>query len=213
MVIEPKTTVRSAVIWLHGLGADAHDFEGVVPFLPTQQRGMRMIFPNAPVRPISVNMGMPMRAWYDISDINLRNADRVSIEQSNQTVQALVESQIEAGIDSKKIVVAGFSQGGAIALHAGTRCPHQLAGIMGLSCYLLDKDNHTKERRAINQQTPIWMAHGEYDPMVPYQLGKSGAQFLSDQGHHVTFVSYPIGHEVSMPEITALSRWLSEVLA
>lgn len=212
LIIEPKGTAKSAVIWLHGLGADAHDFEGIVPFLPTKACATRMIFPNAPSRPVTINGGFVMPAWYDISDTNFRNADQQGIEQSRQTIQALIDEQITAGIDSEKIVVAGFSQGGAIALHAGLRCPHKLAGILALSCYVLERDKHAEQIHATNQKTPIWMAHGTHDAVVPYQLGESSAKFLEDNGHNVTFMSYPMAHEVSMPEITALAGWLAETL-
>lgn len=212
LIIEPKTPAQSAIIWLHGLGADAHDFEGIVPLLPTKEHATRMIFPNAPVRPVTINMGMAMPAWYDISDTALRNADTAGIAQSTATIQALIDEQIQAGIDSQNIVVAGFSQGGAMALHAGLRCPHKLAGILALSCYVLERDNHVKQIHQANQNTPIWMAHGKHDNVVPYALGQSSADFLSSQGHKITFVSFPIAHEVSLPEITALAQWLSEVL-
>ncbi len=212
LIIEPETAATSAVIWLHGLGADAHDFAGIVPLLPCKQHGIRLIFPNAPKRPVTINAGYVMPAWYDISDTHLRNADSAGIAASTATVQGLIDAQIAAGIASQRIVVAGFSQGGAIAIHAGLRCPQPLAGIIGLSCYVLERQQHSAQIHANNQNTPIWMAHGTQDAMVPYGLGESSAAFLSANGHKVTFVSYPMGHEVSLPEITALAQWLSEVL-
>lgn len=213
LIIEPKKTAQSAVIWLHGLGADAHDFEGIVPLLPTEQHGIRMIFPNAPVRPVTINMGMTMPAWYDISDTSLRNADQQGIITSQQTVQTLIDEQITLGIPSEKIVLAGFSQGGAMVLHSGLRCPQPLAGILALSCYVLEREKHAEQIHTANINTPIWMAHGTQDTVVPYAMGESSSDFLSAQGHKVTFVSYPMAHEVSMPEITALANWLSEVLS
>lgn len=213
LIIEPKTPARTAVIWLHGLGADAHDFEGIVPLLPVEQHATRMIFPNAPKRPVTINGGFVMPAWYDISDTALRNADTVGIAESTAYVQGLIDAQIQSGIDSDNIVIAGFSQGGAMAIHAGLRCPQPLAGILALSCYVLERDKHHEQVTAANRNTPIWQAHGTQDSVVPYALGESSAQFLSDQGHQVTFVSYPMAHEVSMPEITALAQWLSEVLS
>ncbi len=212
VVIEPQSPVKSAVIWLHGLGADGHDFEGIVPFLPTEQCGTRMIFPHAPVRPVTINGGFEMRAWYDISDLSLRNADKGSIAESKAIVEALIAEQIAAGIASEKIVVAGFSQGGAMAIHTGLRYPKKLAGILALSCYVLDRENHKAEVAPANQATPIWMAHGKQDNAVPYALGESGAEFLAEQGHTVTFMSYPMAHEVSMPEIQALADWLGQRL-
>lgn len=212
LIIEPTSTPRSAVIWLHGLGADAYDFEGIVPFLPTKDCGMRMIFPNAPVRPVTINNGFMMPAWYDIADPTLKNTDQNGIAESTAMITELIDEQINKGIAADNIVVAGFSQGGAMALHVGLRYPQRLAGVMALSCYVLEREKHTAEINPINQQTPIWIAHGTQDNVVPYALGESSAEFLTEHGHSVTFVSYPMAHEVSMPEITALSNWLSEVL-
>lgn len=212
LIIEPDSEARSAVIWLHGLGADANDFAGIVPLLPVAQHAIRMIFPNAPSRPVTINDGYVMPAWYDISDRALRNADQEGIKTSQQSIQALIDEQISLGISSEKIVVAGFSQGGAMALHTGLRCPHRLAGILALSCYVLERQQHAQQIHAANKNTPIWMAHGTHDNVVPYTLGESSAEFLLSQGHKVSFVSYPIAHEVSMPEITALAEWLNEVL-
>lgn len=213
LIIEPSVPARSAVIWMHGLGADAHDFEGIVPLLPTDACATRMVFPNAPLRPVTINMGMEMPAWYDISDIALRNADKAGIAASMATIHQLIDEQIAQGIAADKIVVAGFSQGGAMALHAGLRYPQRLAGILALSCYVLEREQHITEVSNTNADTPIWMAHGLQDNVVSYALGESSAEFLSAQGHPVTFVSYPMAHEVSMPEISALSQWLSEVLS
>lgn len=213
LVIEPPMPATSAVIWLHGLGADAHDFEGIVPLLPTEKHAIRMIFPNAPKRPVTINGGFVMPAWYDISDTALRNADTAGIQASTTAIHGLIDAQIQAGIASENIVIAGFSQGGAMAIHAGLRYPQQLAGILALSCYVLEREHHHQQIQAVNRLTPMWIAHGTHDAVVPYALGESSAQFLSEHGHKVTFVSYPIGHEVSLPEITALAQWLSEVLA
>lgn len=213
LIIEPKTEATSAVIWLHGLGADAHDFEGVVPLLPTEKHATRMIFPNAPTRPVTINGGYAMPAWYDISDTALRNADTVGIAESTVAIQALIDAQLAKGIASERIVLAGFSQGGAMVLHAGLRCPQPLAGIMALSCYVLERKQHVVQISQSNRNTPIWMAHGLNDAVVPYTLGESSAAFLSEQGHKVTFVSYPMAHEVSMPEITALADWLDSIFS
>ncbi len=212
LIIEPKTNVRCAVIWLHGLGADAHDFEGIVPYLPTDSCGIRMIFPNAPIRPVTINNGFMMPAWYDIADAQLKNTDQDGIAYSTEMINELIEQQIQLGIPTDKIVVAGFSQGGAMAIHAGLRYPEKLAGIMALSCYVLEREKHTKEISNANQKTPIFMAHGTQDNVVPYSLGESSAEFLTANGHNVTLVSYPMAHEVCMPEITAIAEWLSEVL-
>ncbi len=212
IVIEPEQPAQSAIILLHGLGADGHDFEGLSPHLPLAGLRTRLILPNAPHRPVTINGGMVMPAWYDISDTALRNADTASIAESTDTVHSLVEEQIAAGIASDKIIVAGFSQGGAIALHAGLRCEHPLAGIMALSCYVLSRDTHETEITEANFDTSIWMAHGHYDEVVPYALGESSAIFLQDRGHNVTFVGYPMAHEVSMPEVTGMSEWIMRAL-
>ncbi len=212
IVIEPEQSAESAIILLHGLGADGHDFEDLAPHLPLTGLRARMIMPNAPRRPVTINGGMVMPAWYDISDTALRNTDTAGIAESTATVHALIEEQIAAGISSDKIILAGFSQGGAIALHAGLRCEHPLAGIMALSCYVLSRDTHEAEITEANYDTSIWMAHGRYDGVVPYELGESSAIFLQDRGHNVTFVGYPMGHEVSMPEVTGMSEWIVRAL-
>ncbi len=213
LVIEPPSPAQSAIIWMHGLGADAHDFEGIVPMLPVRERATRMIFPNAPIRPVTINMGMEMPAWYDISDVALRNADKQGIAESLEIITQLIDEQIEQGITADKIVVAGFSQGGAMALHAGLRYPQRLAGIVALSCYLLERDEHKQQVSEENIDTPIWMAHGLQDSVVSYDLGESSAALLTHYEHPVTFISYPMGHEVMMSEISDLSEWLSGILA
>ncbi len=212
VIISPQRSVRSAVIWMHGLGADAHDFESIVPLLPTEKCSIRMVFPNAEKHPVTINGGYVMPAWYDISDVSLRNADKEGIAHSTAYIHSLIDEQIAQGIPSENIVIAGFSQGGAMAIHAGLRYPRKLAGIMALSCYVLERNNHNLEISKNNQDIPVWIAHGTHDNVVPYELGESSAEFLRQQGHKVTFMSYPMAHEVCMPEITALSEWLGQVL-
>lgn len=205
LIIEPDKTATTAIIFMHGLGADAHDFESIVPLLPIDKIHARMIFPNAPIRPITVNQGMPMRGWYDIKDFNLREADQAGITASMAYIFSLIDEQITAGIPAKNIVLAGFSQGGAMALHAGLRYDQTLAGILALSCYVLDKNTHTNPA---NQHTPILQVHGRNDAVVPYDLGFAGAQFLESQGHNISFLTYPIGHEVVFEEVSAIADWL-----
>lgn len=213
LIIEPSGKASCAVIWMHGLGADAHDFEGIVPLLPTESQGIRMIFPNAPSRPVTINGGYVMPAWYDISDTALRNADKVGITESATAIQALIDAQIASGIPSERIVTAGFSQGGAMALHVGRHCPTKLAGILALSCYLLEWDEPAQDAETRhNRDTPILMIHGTEDAVVPYALGEQSAERLKAQGYDVSFVSETMGHEVSMPEITAIADWLYDVL-
>ncbi len=211
LIIEPSSPATCAVILLHGLGADAQDLAGIVPMLPTESQHIRAILPNAPTRPVTINGGYVMPAWYDISDTAFRNADKKGIAESTATIQALIDEQIAQGIPSERIVVAGFSQGGAMSLHAGLRCPTQLAGILALSCYVLERDNHENEISEANLDTPILMIHGTKDAVVPYELGESSAKFLEANGHPVTFMSYPMGHEICMPEVNALADWLYEL--
>ncbi|KAA9130849.1 carboxylesterase [Marinihelvus fidelis] len=199
-----------AVIWLHGLGADGHDFEPVVPQLglgggpPT-----RFVFPHAPVRPVTLNGGMPMRAWYDIVSISAsRDLDMAGIEQSRRLVDALVNREMARGIASGNIVLAGFSQGGAMALHAGLRFPHTLAGIMSLSAYLLAPDRLADERAPANADTPVFIAHGQADPVVPFVAGDTAARQLREMGYPVEWRQYPIPHSVSMDELVDIGHWL-----
>jgi phospholipase/carboxylesterase len=171
--IETGRNPAAAVIWLHGLGADGHDFEPIVPQLvQPAERALRFVFPHAPVRPVTLNGGYAMRAWYDIAALDRRTReDESGIRASQDTITALIQRENARGIASSRIVVAGFSQGGAMALLAGTRYPEKLAGIMGLSCYLVLAETLLSERSAANQSTPIFLAHGSQDPVVAPVLG------------------------------------------
>ena len=166
--VETGAKPTGAIIWMHGLGADGHDFEPIVPELVQQnERALRFVFPNAPVRPVTINGGYAMRAWYDIVGIDRNSAqDETGIRASDAMVQALIKRENERGIPSERIVLAGFSQGGAMALFSGTRYAEKLAGIMALSCYMLSAKNFDTERAAANASTPIFMAHGPTDPVV-----------------------------------------------
>lgn len=211
VIHEPAEKASYSLIWMHGLGADAHDFESIIHLLPVIENNMRVIFPNAPVRPVTINHGMEMQAWYDIKDIELRQADKAGIEQSRHYIDSLIEAEIASGIKSERIIVAGFSQGGAMALYTGLQSKHPLGGIIGLSCYLLDPKN--SNANDVNQDTPILIAHGTYDSVVDYQLGESAANQLSNQNYKVTFLSYPIQHEVSLAEIEAIASWINQRLS
>ncbi len=204
-----------SVIWLHGLGADGHDFEPVVP-----QLGMgggpptRFVFPHAPVRPVTLNGGMPMRAWYDIVSISAsRDLDMAGIEHSRKLVNALIAQEVARGVPAERIVLAGFSQGGAMALHSGLRYPERLAGIMSLSAYLLAPDRLAAERSAANTGTPVFVAHGRMDPVVPFAAGDATAKQLTALGCPVEWHEYPIPHSVSMDELVDIGHWLRKCLA
>lgn len=213
--LEPATAADASVIWLHGLGADGHDFEPIVPELrlPPENR-IRFLFPHAPIRPISINAGMEMRAWYDITDQGLeRKVDADGIRESARSVQRLLDAEIAAGIDSRRVVLAGFSQGGAIALHLGLRYAHTLGGILALSTYLPLADSLADAAASAQQATPILVLHGTRDPLVPEKLGNHAAETLRTAGYDVTYQTYPMEHAVSAAEIADIATWLKARLA
>jgi len=205
----------NAVIWLHGLGADGYDFEPVVPMLGMQRVGAtRFVFPHAPVRPVTLNAGMRMRAWYDIRGLQLsRDQDERGILHSAALVQALVRRENERGIPSRRIVLAGFSQGGAMAVYVATRHSERLAGLMALSAYLLFPDRLEPERSAANQSMPVFVGHGTQDPMVPMALGQDLAARLGNLAYPVTWRQYPMPHAVSPEEIQDIGDWLAASLS
>lgn len=205
---------KASVIWLHGLGADGHDFEPIVPELRLPASlPVRFVFPHAPVRPVTLNGGMAMRAWYDIIALG-GNAqqDEQGIRQSEAQVHALIRRENERGIATGQIVLAGFSQGGAVALHTGVRYPERLAGIMGLSTYLPLAESVAAERSNANTQTPVFMAHGTGDPVLPMQLGQWSREHLESLGYAVEWHDYPMQHAVCLEEIQAIGAWLQRVL-
>jgi phospholipase/carboxylesterase len=199
-----------SVIWMHGLGADGHDFEPIVPHLGLPPGiPLRFIFPHALMRPITVNGGAVMRAWYDIIEISTtKGQDEAGIRHSAEKVQALIDQEIARGIPASRIVLAGFSQGGAMALHVGLRYPQKLAGIMVLSAYLLFPERLQNELSAANAATPVFLAHGTQDPMVPFSLGESVRAVLQQGQWPLEWHQYPIPHSVSEPEIADIGRWL-----
>ncbi len=198
-----------AVIWLHGLGADGHDFEAIVPEL---RLGLpvRFVFPHAPMRPVTINGGMAMRAWYDILGFD-RHAqeDAAGIRASAVAVGQLVEREIERGIPSERIVLAGFSQGGAVALHTALREPRPLAGVLALSTYLPLATSLASERSAANAGVPIFMAHGTSDSVLPLSLGESSRRALEALGYVVDWHSYSMAHSVCLEEVGAIGAWLA----
>ena len=212
--IETGRNPTGTVIWLHGLGADGHDFAPIVPQLVApEERPLRFVFPHAPVRPVTINGGMSMRAWYDILGFNRGVPDdEVGIRASDTEVGALIRRENERGIPTSHIVLGGFSQGGAISLFSGPRYPEKLAGIMGLSCYLLLEERLPAERTRINYQTPIFLAHGTQDPVVDVRRGTEARQLLEAGGYPVEWHPYPMPHSVCPQEIVDIAAWLRKVL-
>ncbi len=212
--IETGRKPTGAVIWLHGLGADGHDFAPIVPQLVgPEERPLRFIFPHAPVRPVTINGGMAMRAWYDILGFD-RGApqDEPGIRAAGVAVGELIRRENERGTPSQRIVLGGFSQGGAISLFAGTRFPERLAGIIGLSCYLLLEDSLPAERTRINYSTPIFLAHGSQDPVVDFRRGTQARQLLEAGGYPVEWHAYPMPHAVCPQEVFDIAAWLRRIL-
>ena len=212
--VETGALPTAAVIWLHGLGADGHDFEPAVPQLVRPGgRALRFVFPHAPVRPVTLNGGMPMRAWYDIVRLNrLGPEDEAGMRSSDAAVRALIARENERGIPSARIVLAGFSQGGAMALYTGTRFAEQLAGIVGLSCYLPFADQLDAEAHAANRATPIFMGHGTLDAVIDPRLGAAGRAQLAAAGYNVEWHDYPMAHSVCIEELAAIAAFLQRVL-
>jgi len=212
--IETGRNPTGTVLWLHGLGADGHDFAPIVPQLvEPHERPLRFVFPHAPVRPVTVNGGMAMRAWYDILGFNPGIPhDEVGIRASDGEVRALIQRENQRGIATNRIVLGGFSQGGAISLFSGPRYPDKLAGIMALSCYLLLEDLLPAERARVNYQTPIFLAHGTQDPVVDFRRGTEAKQLLEAGGYPVEWHAYTMPHSVCPPEIVDIANWLRKVL-
>jgi phospholipase/carboxylesterase len=211
--IETGPKPAAAVIWLHGLGADGHDFEPIVPELglPTS-KPVRFIFPNAPQRPVTINMGMRMPAWYDILQLGGGAEDEAGIRESQAQIGKLIERQKTLGIPARCIVLAGFSQGGAIVLQTGLRYPERLAGLMALSTYLPLAGKLAAERRAINDDLPILMAHGSWDPMIPMARAQQSRNALQALGYRVDWREYPMPHSVCPEEIADIAAFLLKVL-
>lgn len=210
---------QGSVIWLHGLGADGRDFEPIVAELrlPAALR-LRFVFPNAPVRPVTINGGMAMRAWYDILSLERSGpTDDTGVRASSAILGGLIEREQERGIAANKIVVAGFSQGGAIALHGGLRAKQKLAGIMALSTYLPVSQSFQKEvvesADSGHTDVPIFMAHGSLDPMLPMALGRDSADLLIANGFQVEWHEYAMAHSVCAEEIDDIRQWLLSVYA
>jgi phospholipase/carboxylesterase len=212
--IETGPDPQAAIIWLHGLGADGHDFEPIVPELVQRsERALRFVFPHAPMRPVTLNSGYVMRAWYDIRALDRRAAeDESGIRGSQALITQLIHRENTRGIPTDRIVLAGFSQGGAMALFSGTRYPERLAGIIGLSCYQLLASRFDAERLPANQATPIFLAHGTQDPVVAPALGEAACRQLQAAGYAVEWHAYSMPHSVCPQEVAAIAAWLRRVL-
>jgi phospholipase/carboxylesterase len=212
--VETASSPTGTVIWLHGLGADGHDFEPVVPHLVRPgERALRFVFPHAPQRPVSLNNGYVMRAWYDIVGLDRHSReDEAGIRRSAAAIRALIEREKERGIAAHRIVLAGFSQGGALALYTATRLATPLAGIIALSSYLVLASSFEGERTPESLSTPIFMAHGVGDTMVDLRWGEEARRHLETAGYVVEWHAYRMGHEVCAEEIAAIAAWLRQVL-
>jgi phospholipase/carboxylesterase len=215
IVMTPATPPTASIIWMHGLGADGNDFVPLVPELRLPSGlAPRFVFPHAPIRPVTVNNGMRMRAWYDIYSLGVREReDAAGIHESAAAVHALIDRERGTGLTADRIVLAGFSQGGAIALQAALRYPQPLAGVLALSTYLPLPSTLAQEASAANRAVPILMCHGSHDPIVPLELARRSCATLQAQGYAVRWLEYPIQHQLCTEEIVAISEWLAQVLA
>lgn len=214
--IETGPQPEYAVIWLHGLGADGHDFEPIVAELDLDRLpAIRFVFPHAPTRPVTINAGYVMPAWYDIvsQDFSQTREDEQGVRVSARQIEALMARENARGIADGRIVLAGFSQGGAIALHAGLRHPRRLAGILALSTYVPLADTLAAEANAANRDVPIFMAHGRDDSVIPYAFGERSYDLLRAQAYPITWHGYFAEHTVCMEELRDIETWLREVLA
>ncbi len=209
--IETSPSPRAAVIWLHGLGADGHDFEPIVPELRMPAApAVRFVFPHAPLQPVTINGGAVMRAWYDVTGDGVQDAAGVRASQAR--LGALVAREGTRGIAARSIVLAGFSQGGAVALQTGLRHPERLAGILALSCYLPLPETLEREASQANRDVPIFMAHGTQDPLIPLPWAMRSRDHLNALGYAVDWHEYPMPHSVCAEEIADIGRWLRRVL-
>jgi phospholipase/carboxylesterase len=214
IVIETAPAPTAAVIWMHGLGADGHDFEPIVPELRLGPRpAIRFVFPHAPLRPVTINQGHVMRAWYDIRALaGVRREDEAGVRQSARQIESLIARERQRGIPAERLVLAGFSQGGAMALHTGLRHAERLAGVMALSCYLPLASTLEAEAAPANRAVPIFWAHGVHDPMIPLALAEQSREQLAALGYPIEWHQYAMPHSVSAEEIAEIARWLGRVL-
>lgn len=211
--IQPESEHKYSVIWLHGLGADGHDFEGLIPDLQlTAKANIHFIFPNAPVQPVTINGGRAMRSWYDILEMSLDcRVDIDGISQSAAFIEPLIQQEIDKGVPSINILLAGFSQGGVIALHVGLSCKHKLAGIVALSTYLPTVEQLKTEHSIANYATPIFMAHGIIDSVVAVESGKAAFDTLKSMNYNVEWHDYVMEHSLCLEEIEHISTFMNSI--
>lgn len=211
--ILPESEHKYSVIWLHGLGADGHDFEGLIPDLHlTAEANIHFIFPNAPVQPVTINGGMAMRSWYDILEMSLDSkVDIAGIYQSAALIEPLIQQEIDKGIPSINILLAGFSQGGVIALHVGLTCKHKLAGIVALSTYLPTVEQLKTEHSIANHAIPIFMAHGIIDSVVAIESGKAAFDKLKSMNYNIEWHDYVMEHSLCLEEIEHISAFMNAI--
>jgi len=212
--LETGRAPTASVIWLHGLGADGHDFEPIVPELDLPDSlPVRFVFPHAPMQPVTINGGAVMRAWYDVYGLQgVRREDAAGVRASQAAVEELLARETKRGIPASRLVLAGFSQGGAIALQTGLRHPERLAGIMALSTYLPVADTLAAEASAANRDVPIFMAHGLHDPLIPIERAQMSRKLLESARYRVEWHDYPMEHSVCAEEIADISSWLRRML-
>jgi phospholipase/carboxylesterase len=216
--LETGTAPQASVIWMHGLGADGNDFVPIVHELDLQGTpDIRFVFPHAPMRPVSINNGYVMRAWYDVKWGDLeghsKQPDESGVRASEKLIAQLVERECARGIAAERIVLAGFSQGGAMALQTGLRFPRKLAGIMALSCYLPLAETFAAEARPENRKTPIFMAHGVQDGVIALEMATTSRDILRQHGYDVEWHDYPMAHSVCLEEIADIGTWLRRILS
>ena len=210
--LEPPVDATATVIWLHGLGADGNDFVPIIPELDLpSDHSIRFIFPHAPVRPVTINGGAEMRAWYDISP-HSDTSGTEDIQESSVQIRAFIDFEKDRGIPAHRILLAGFSQGGVIALHAALRLEERIAGVLALSTYLHDVYSVEAERTDANLAIPIMMAHGTMDPMIPIMRAATARENLMRLGYDLRWFDYPMGHQVCIEEVEEISRFFAEVL-
>ena len=210
--IETGKNPATSVIWMHGLGADGNDFVPIVPELDLPDTAVRFVFPHAPVQPVTINAGMRMRAWYDVADTAIRREDERGVRASQALIEALIAREKERGTGSQRLVLAGFSQGGAIALQTGLRHPERIAGIMALSTYVPIAEKLAPEASAANRGVPIFMAHGSDDPIIPISRAEKSRDLLRSLGYPLEWREYPMPHSVCAEELDAIGAWLRKVL-
>lgn len=209
----PRQPAVASVVWLHGLGADGHDFAPIPPLLGLPpDLPVRFVFPHAPKMPVTLNMGFVMPAWYDVRNLEERGQDETGIRRSAERIRRLIDRERGRGIRASRIVVAGFSQGGAMALFTALRYPERLAGVMALSAYLLLSERLAAEASEANRGVSVFQAHGLYDPLVAVDLGRRTRDRLQEDGYGVEWCEYPMAHEVCPQEIEDIGRWLRRVL-